>query len=126
MPRAVVSAEVERKDLKTAPPDGFVELKRMSYGQKMQRTQIATDMTVEVQKGQKSQKASIDVAQLEVTLFEFRNCIVDHNLTDENDQKLNLHSKEGLSKLDPRVGDEIGKYIDELNNYDGEDDDLGN
>lgn len=128
MPKATVSTEQVQKDLKTCP-GGYVVLKKMDYGQKLERTQIATDIELEMARGggQRTQKASVDIAQKKVTLFEYRHCIVDHNLyeDDEEQVKLNLHTIDGLSKLDPKIGDEIGVYIDELNNYE-EDDELGN
>jgi len=127
MPKATVSSDVEHKDLKSLP-GGWVTLKRMSYGQKLERTQLATDMEIEMTRGSKTQKASVDIMQQAVALFEFKNCIVDHNLFEDDEEtiKLDLTTKTGLSKLDPKVGDEIGKYIDELNNFEEQDEDLGN
>jgi hypothetical protein len=100
----------------------------MSYGQKLERTQLATDMEIEMTRGSKTQKASVDIMQHAVAMFEFKACIVDHNLfQDEEEQvKIDLTTKAGLAMLDPKVGDEIGKLIDDMNNFDEEDDDLGN
>lgn len=127
MPRATVSAEEIRKDLKSLP-GGWVLLKRMSYGQKLERTQLATDMEIEMQRGSKTQRASVEIMQHAVAMFEFKHCLVDHNLFEDDEEtiKLDLTTKNGLSKLDPKVGDEIGKYIDELNNFEEEDEELGN
>lgn len=128
MPKAVVSTEVEHFDLKTIP-GGWVDLKRMDYGQKLDRAQMATDMKIEMAgKNGKAASASVDVMQKQVALFDFKNCLVDHNLyeDDAETQKLNLHTIAGLTKLDPRAGDEIGQLIDKLNNYEDEDGELGN
>lgn len=126
MPKATVSTAVEHRDLKSIE-GGWVELKRMSYGQKLERAQLATDMEIEMTRGSKTQKASVDIMQQAVAIFDFKNCVVDHNLFEDDEEtiKLDLSTKAGLSKLDPRAGDEIGKYIDELNNFE-EDDELGN
>jgi len=125
MPRATVSEEVKRHDLKSLA-DGWVDLKKMSYGQKLERAQIATDMEIAMERGSKRQTASVDVMQTKVALFDFKNCVVDHNLfADDNETKINLQTAAGLATLDPKVGDEIGKLIDDMNNYE-EDDELGN
>lgn len=126
MPRATVSTSSERRDLKTLE-GGWVELKRMSYGQKLERAQLATDMEISMEKGSKTQTATVDIMQMAVAVFDFAHCIVDHNLFEDDEEKvkLALNTKQGLSKLDPKVGDEIGRYIDEMNNFE-EDPDLGN
>ena len=128
MPKATVSSEVERKDLKSLG-GAWVDLKRMSYGQKLERTQLATDMEIEMVKGSKTSKASVDIMQHAVAMFEFKHCVVDHNLFEDDEEtvKLDITTKAGLAKLDPKVGDELGKLIDDMNNFsDEEDDDLGN
>lgn len=127
MPNATVSNEVERKDLKSLA-GAWVELKRMSYGDKLERTQLATDMEIQMTKGSKTSTASIDIMQHAVAMFEFKHCLIDHNLFEDDEEtiKLDLTTKAGLAKLDPRVGDEIGKLIDDMNNFEDEDDDLGN
>jgi len=127
MPKATVSSDVEHKDLKSLA-GGWVELKRMSYGQKLERTQLATDMEIEMTRGSKNQKASIDIMQHAVAMFEFKNCVVDHNLFEDDEEKvkINLTTKAGLAMLDPKVGDEIGKLIDDMNNFEEDEDDLGN
>jgi hypothetical protein len=127
MPKATVNpADTERFDLKTAPPDGFITLRRLTYGQKLERQSIAMDMKVEMaDKTNKGQGQGIMTMQNKaVTLFEYRNCVVEHNLTDENEQLLNFTDPRTLDMLDPRVGDEIGELIDSMNNF--EDGDLGN
>lgn len=127
MPKASISNENVRYDLKTCP-DGFVELRKMNYGQKLKRNQIAMDMTVKQGGKGKDAEASIGIMQVEVALFEYRICVVEHNLFEDDAETIALNFKDSkvLDILDPRVGDEIGKYIDEMNNFDEEDDDLGN
>jgi hypothetical protein len=127
MPKATVSTAEEHFDLESLP-GGWVKLRRMSFGQKLERTQLATDMEIEMQRGSKTQRASIEVMQQAVALFEFKHCIVDHNLFEDDDEtiKIDLTTKKGLAMLDPKVGDEIGKYIDSLNNFEEDEEDLGN
>lgn len=130
MPRATVSTDTVRHDLKSLP-EGFVVLKPMSYGKKMTRSEEAMKMTMKSESGprKRGQKQSADteikMLQKSSTLLDFRTCIVDHNLTDENDQKLDLGNETTFDNLDPRVGEEISILIDELNNFESEEE-LGN
>jgi hypothetical protein len=63
------------------------------------------------------------MTQERVVVFEFGNCVVDHNLEDEKGRKLNFKAPQDVFMLDPRVGDEIQQHIDDMNNFE---DDLGN
>lgn len=137
MPRATINPDYrERKDLKSLPPEGdeeggFVILRRMSYDAYLERREIAARVSVESEVSGKGrgrqvtdQRTLVEMMQREVAFLEMRECIVEHNLTDENGNLLDFTKKSTLRKLDPRVGDEIGIYIDELNQFDeGEDDD---
>jgi hypothetical protein len=117
VPRATVDVSaVEKKPLRSLE-GGEVTLRRMSYGQKLARQQNAVKMTMEQQKGKSAGKMNMDMLQHAATVFDFQACVVDHNLTDEADQKLNLTSARDIDRLDPRVGEEIAKYIDEMNNF---------
>lgn len=123
MPRATVSRETERKELKTAPGDGneeggFVELRRMTYGEFLSRRDMISKMSFDGQG--KDTKATMEMAQALVTQFEFKTCIVDHNLTDDNDKPIDFRSAKALAILDPRVGEEISHYIDEMNKWEPE------
>jgi hypothetical protein len=48
----------------------------------------------------------------------FKNCIVDHNITDKNGAKLDFRSEMTLHMLNPAVGMEIERLIDEINGGD--------
>lgn len=120
MPRATVdTSKTEHKDLKSCPPDGFVVLRRMTYGEYIKRREMLSGMRLEG-KG-KNAEAVMQLANEKVTQFEFRNCIIDHNLEDEAGRKLNLGSVKDFSQLDPRIGQEIGEYIDQMNQFQSED-----
>jgi hypothetical protein len=125
MPKATTSIEdTQRKELKSAPPDGFVVLRRMNYGEVIQRRTMVK-LSVESSGGKKDFRGEMAMASREVARFEFANCIVDHNLEDDNGNKLNLANEVDFSRLHPRIGQEIDKYISEMNNFE-EDEDLGN
>lgn len=127
MPKAVVSPKVtERKELETLPPEdgeegGFVELRHMSYGEYLKRRDMISNMSF---KGEgKNTEAFMKMANEEVALYEFATCIVDHNLQDENGNSLDFRSKRAFQMLNPRVGEEISNYIDEMNKWEKDSED---
>lgn len=60
-------------------------------------------------------RMQIEMMQQWAREYDFRTCISDHNLTDENDVKLDFRDRMALKTLDPRIGREIEALIDELN-----------
>jgi len=126
MPRAVVDVGLtERYDLETLPANsieegGWVELRRMSYGEFLKRRDMISKTSFEGQG--KDTKATMEMAQEIVTRYEFQTCIVDHNLLDANDKPIDFRSTKAFSTLDPRIGEEIASYIDKMNKWDAEED----
>lgn len=119
MPRATVGKNTERFELKTCPPDGYVVVRRMSYGEKLEKTDEMLHMNLPSGPGGAAQ---LNMMLKSAALRDFGNLIVEHNLTDENDRLLNFRSAADVVSLDPRVGDEINSYIDQLNSYEGTED----
>jgi len=124
MPRATVSTDTERFELKSCP-EAFVVLRRMSYGEFMQRQQLAMNMSMKAPGGNNSEEAeaSFKMVQDKVAEFEFRSCITDHNLEDENGQLLQFKFPKAVHMLDPRIGQEVSALIDGMNQLQEE---LGN
>jgi hypothetical protein len=116
MPRATNNIQnLHHFDLKSLP-EGYVKLRRMSYGQRLERDQMMMDMQMEMQ-GKKSgggMSAKVDMMQKKVAAFEFAACIAEHNLTDENDSPLDFKRAEHVAILDALVGQEIGERINEI------------
>lgn len=122
MPRATVDTEATRYELKTLP-GGFVELRPLPFGKVLERREKASRMSMEQQQRKgSSQKINFDLMQRWARSFDFANCIVDHNLEGDDGQKLNFSLPNTLEILDPKIGSEIEKYIDELNQDEDEDD----
>jgi hypothetical protein len=119
MPRATVSTEPIRVDLKSCP-GGWVTLRRMSHGQMLHRQDIA--MALQMQQDRRSKTASMEVKQMqtEVGLFELKTCIVDHNLEDESGRKLNFSAPVDAGQLDGRIGAEIATKIEEMHDWETE------
>src|SRR3954470_591065 len=120
MPRATISQDTIHKDLKTLPPDGYVEIRRMPYGDWLHRQELAMRMQIESQgKGNAAGiKGEMVMANSAVTQFEFARCIVSHNCQGDNDENLDFRNPASLSQLDPKVGNEISQYIMELHEFD--------
>lgn len=120
MPRATVTKTAEKFDLKTLD-GGYVEIRRMTYGEKLDRQDEMLNM-----KAGGDTKADfateIKFMNKKVTLTDFANLIISHNLTDDNDAPLNFRNPQHVLALDPRIGDEIGQLIDKLNSFEGSED----
>jgi hypothetical protein len=125
MPRATANLDEKiHKELKSLP-EGFVDIKRLSYGEKLFRRQMVSKMRVEGSKSKDFAGEMQLISEL-ATQYDFAHCIVDHNLEDEAGVKLNMANVQHVKSLDPRIGEEIDKYINELNNFEDEDDDSPN
>ncbi len=124
MPVATTSPEeTERHDLKSLE-EAFVELRSMTYGEWLHRRDMATKMAIEGDPRKKDSKVTIDAIQTETTLYEFGKCIVDHNLTDAQDNPLNLAVKKDFSRLHPKIGEEISALIADMNVWESEQEEL--
>lgn len=117
MPRATADkTQTVRYDLKSCP-EGFVELRKMDYGEVMHRRDIAADVSLSGQDASSNgqTKTSIQMNNSAVQEFEFSVTIVDHNLEDANGSKLNLTQVTAIKSLDPQIAQEIETLIDEMN-----------
>lgn len=123
MPRATVDQSPGDKVWLETCEGAFVVLKRMTYGQKQTRQQLAMRLSMSMEgnrqqrRRQGNMKTDIELLSLQSTMFDFKHCIVDHNLEDDAGRTLNLSSEEDVKQLDPRIGEEISSLIDDLNNF---------
>lgn len=129
MPRATIdTTATERFELDSLPATqddeaGWVELKKLSYGQILARRDMATQMSIggiDNKSKDDDISAAIDIIQKAVTEFEFKYCIVNHNLDDSNGNKLNFSNPQSVTDLDPIIGQEIAELIDDLNKWDAD------
>jgi hypothetical protein len=119
MPRATVSTEAQHFDL-TSCPGGFVSLKRMTHGQRLHRQDMAMQMSMEADQRKKTARMDVTPAQTRVAQYEFKTCIVDHNLEDEGGRKLDFTNERDFGSLDGRVGEEISAHIDTLHDWESD------
>ena len=119
---ATVVTTTERFELKTAAPDGYVVVRRMTWGEKLKRQGMMTNFRMEVGGG-KSEDVAMDVNlfQEKVSMWEFSNLIIEHNLTDDKLVALNFKNPVDVARLGPLVGEEIQKRIDEINAFEESD-----
>jgi hypothetical protein len=116
MPKATVSVEPEMHSLKSCE-GGWVKLRRMSYGERLHRTDIAMTMSMQQDQRAKTGKMEIKQAQTQVGAFEFNTCIIDHNLEKDDGQPLNFKNGQDFALLDGRIGEEISALIEEMHDW---------
>lgn len=133
MPKVTVDpAKYDKYELKSAPPDGFVMLRPLPYGMKLSRRSKATKMMMRSDPAPTSKlaKDQSGVFELETmdewsTAFDFQYCIGEHNLEGGDGELLNFNKSIDstimvIKLLDPKVGAEIERAIDALNNDEDE------
>jgi hypothetical protein len=129
MPIAVTGGSV-RKDLKTLP-EGYVVIKRMTHGQKLQRGSLNDKMKFNSRKGSKDMQGEIELMQRSITLWEWGNLIEEHNLEEYVDPEkpeqgtrvLNFRDVRDCEKVDAPIAEEISTYISEINNFEPDEND---
>lgn len=120
MPAAVVTQTTERCELKSCPPDGYVVIRRMNYGESLKRKDMMASIAMNMDtKGKNAGEArmQMDLLQEKTSLWEFATLIVEHNLTDEKENKLDFKRQEHVKALVGRIGDEIQMHIDRINSF---------
>lgn len=122
MPIGVILQATVKKELKTCPPDGYVEIKRMNYGESLERKDLMAEMSMEMRDNKtrskdENIKLQMKMLQEKISLWEFATLIVDHNITDDKGAKLNFKNPSHVKALVGQLGDEITKYINELNSF---------
>lgn len=114
MPLATRSRETFKCKLETVP-GGFVELRKMSFGETLKRQEIVSNMSTRGQQDAKDRELEFKMQLEDSNTFVFGVSIVDHNLEDEAGRKLDFRSKMDVVMLDSAVGEEISELIDKLN-----------
>lgn len=116
MPVATRTVETQRFPLVTAPPDGYVVLRRLTYGDKLARQGMVSKMRFSASRARDMQ-GEIDMMTEQTAVLDFGQCIVEHNLTDESGEPLDFKNPLHVKALDGRTGEEIGTYIDRMNSF---------
>lgn len=114
MPVAVVDSQPVRRELKTVP-EGYVVIREMTYGERIMRGGMTGAM--KILKGKSDYAGELSMETQKLTLWDFANLVVEHNLQDKDGRELNFKLEADVRKLASKVGEEIGTYIDEINNF---------
>ena len=117
MPFAGAVTDTIHIDLKSVE-GGWVELRRMTYGQKLQR-QSEAKLGIDMSSKSKDIKGELAMVTKKAIYDEYKNCVVDHNLFKDFEEtaKFNFANPQDVDFLDPRIGEEINKHISDLNNF---------
>lgn len=119
MPFAGVEVDPIHFDLKTVP-GGYVKIARLSYGDKMRRTEKTMKQSMTMEKGKKNQKIDVDLTMALAKTMDFNRCVVEHNLTylvNSQEVPIPFQSPNILDLINGKVAEEIDGYIDEVNAY---------
>lgn len=117
IPKATISLEPRRFDLKTLP-EGYVELRRMSYGELMTSQDLAYQVQMRANEADASSpEVGLTVTRMAITEYQFRTCIVSHNLEDQTSRALDFSRAMDVHMLDSNVGQEISDIIDREHNW---------
>ena len=117
MPFAGAVTDTIHIDLKSVE-GGWVDLRRMTYGQKLQR-QSEAKLGIDMSSKSKDIKGERAMVTKKAIYDEYKNCVVDHNLFKDFEEtaKFNYANTQDVDFLDPRIGEEINKHISDLNNF---------
>lgn len=115
VPVAVVVEDAKDFELKTVP-GGVVRIRQMTYGERLVRNSMQGKMRVSADR--RSEFAGeIEMAIDKIAMWDFTHLVVEHNLEDADGRKLNFKNEADVRKLRSNVGEEIGTYIDKMNNF---------
>lgn len=123
MPRATVSLAPQRFELKTLPAQaeeesGWVQMRRMSYGELLQSQDMAYQVQVQTNTDSGDEpEMGVKVTRSAISAFQLKTCVLDHNLEDDNGRKLNFGSTEDVESLDAAVGQELSDLIDKMHDW---------
>lgn len=122
MPKAIANInQTQRFELKSCP-GGYVVIRRLSYGKKLERQEITMQMRMFQEEARRGGKgtSSMDISMMarKVAEFDFKNCVAEHNLEDDGGVTLNFSEPHYVHMLDGNIGDEVGNLINEVNTFD--------
>lgn len=117
MPVVEQDNEPQRFDLQTAPPDGFVVVRPLSYEEMLKRrdSSARTVMRSDGDGRKAPREATIEQLQEATRHYEFAHQIIEHNLLDKSNNLINFRDPKSFRKLPYKVASEIEQILDDLN-----------
>jgi hypothetical protein len=116
MPVAVVTDELHRFDLKSLE-GAYIVVREMTYGEKIMRSGMSGAMKLLKDTKKSDYVGELSMETQKITLWDFSNLIVEHNLEDRDGRALNFKLEADVRKLSSKIGEEVGTRIDEVNNF---------
>lgn len=120
--------DYERFPLKSAPAnpnvqgdeDGYIMARPLPYGQKLKRRDRAGKIAMRQEAGNKRAKGGNTVVEMDSFLehninTDFAYCIGEHNLLNRDGTPIDFTKPQSYALMDPKVGDEVEKIINEIN-----------
>lgn len=117
VPRATVSMETQHVDLKTCPPDGFVELRRMTFGELMTSQDMAYQVQMKAGEDADNPEMGVTMSRIAIMEYQFQKCVMRHNLEDDKGRVLDFRKAPDVHLLDANIGQEISGAIDDMHNW---------
>lgn len=117
MPNATLDTKATKRIELQSCPGAFVELRTLSYGEWLHRSEISMELKFAGNKNNADIEGDVAMAQRKVTQYEFSKCIVDHNLENDSGGKLNFNEPRTLDMLHPMIGSEIGDLIGSMHDF---------
>lgn len=118
MPKATVSTVPIAHPLTTLP-EGFVKIRRMSYGELLASQDMAYQISVKQSEASDGDPdMGVKMTQAAILEYQFKTCIVDHNLEDDSGQMLDFRQPQAVHLLDPLIGQEINSIIEKTHRWD--------
>lgn len=126
MPNALINPEEQETFELKSLPGAQVTLRRMSYDAYLARRDMMTSIRLAAKgRGDEDFAGEMKMMNHKVAIFDFKECVVDHNLEDENGNTLDLTKPSTFKRLNPKVGIEIDELIEKMNEPTS-DEELGN
>ena len=117
MPIAIQDTTSIRHDLDSLK-GAWVETRKMNHGERTYRGQISTEYTVQgFLGGGKDTETQVKIIADALTLFDFKTCVVKHNLERAAGKLLNLSNPKDINELSGIVGAEIAAIINRENQF---------
>lgn len=120
MPKGTSNTETKRFELESVE-GGYVVLRKLSYGERLKVRGLSARMHAQRAAMEQARAEGEDVGDFEMTIdaeavefYRFKKAIVEHNIDDGKTQ-LNFKNRAHFVALDDAVGQEIEKYIDDMN-----------
>ena len=110
MPKVAADTTTTQKFfLKSAPPDGYIVVRKFNYGETLEAQKLGAKGVRE------GNVMSLRTDLLATQHYMFSRMILDHNLEDETGQKLDFKNVTDVRRLIPAVGEEIQALCEQMN-----------